>query len=399
MKEKMLSLSFSQTPGVQQDFKKSLKLFFSTGDISGDLHGGLLIQELKKQNPNFSFFAVGGDKLKEAGAEILENSTSWSAIGIFDSFQKVPKIYLAFQRVKKKLKKIKPHGAILIDTPAVNIPLARYLHRLRIPVIYFFPPSAWKKDLQRAASVGRWVEKVVAPFPETAELYAKAGVPTYFSGHPLLDLIPQSCEEKEIFQRWNLDLQKPVLGLLPGSRQQEIRYILPLQLETARLLLERHQSLQFALPIASSILEENILKEIKKAGIPVVTKIGASQEVMQISKILLVASGTATLEAALYEKPMIICYKLSPLTWKVQRPFLKGVKFAGLPNLLSNEAIVPEFIQEEAVPEKMAKAIEKLFNPEEAEKMKESLRKIRPKLGEPGAIKRVAELILQTFHE
>lgn len=360
------------------------------------MHAARLVGALRKRAPESTFCAVGGENLKEAGADILENSSGWSGIGVFDSIGKVPGIYLAYRRLRKKLKKIRPDGAILIDTAAFNSRVARFLHSIGVPVIYFFPPSSWKKDSRRAAAVGQWLTKVIAPFEETAELYRKAGVPTFFSGHPLLDQVADQKTKAEICSGLGLDPQKPIVGLFPGSRRQEIRYLLPLELEVASRLSKKFPGMQFALPIASRVLEPQIAAAVEKSGIRVTARRGINRDVMAAGDAFLLASGTATLEAALREKPMVIIYKVSRLSWALQKPFVR-VRFAGLPNLLADAPIVPELLQDSATADNIAAEMEKLFEPERRKKMTADLRAIRAGLGEAGVMDRVADEILETF--
>lgn len=377
-----------------------MKLLISAGDLSGDFHGSLLIKAFQKREPNIAFAVIGGERLKESGGELLADSSSWSSVGIFDSIKKAPSVLLAYQILKRKLKSIKLDAAILIDCPAFNLPLARFLFKSGVPCYYFFPPSSWKKDLNRAKQVGKWIKLVIAPFQETASLYKKAGIPVFFSGHPLIDIIPdiKLNSTMQIFKKLSLDPEKPVIGLFPGSRDQEIHYLLPVLLKTAKNLIKKHPDLQFALPAASKNLKRQILSQIAKFNLPLVAAENSNYDILRISKVLILASGTATLEAALYEKPMIIIYKLSPLTWKLQKPFLRGASFAGLPNLLAGKRIVPELIQDSANSENIFNEMNKILTDESyAAAMKKELRQIRSYLGTPGVMERVANLILETL--
>ncbi len=379
-----------------------MKLFISTGDVSGDFNGSLLIQALREQNPTIEFAAVGGEKVKESGAQILADSTSWSSIGFFDSLKKAPTIIMAYQRLKKQLSALKFNAAVLIDCPAFNLHLASFLFNSGIPIYYFFPPSAWKNDLNRAKQVGRCLKAVIAPFPESAALYEKAGVPVFFSGHPLVDTI-RSHELKSNFysacEKLKLNPDKPIIGLFPGSREQEIRYLLPILLKAGELLLEKFEDIQFVLPIASKNLKRQILSKIAQFRLQVTAVENSNYDILLVSTALIISSGTATLEAALYEKPMVIVYKVSPLTWKFERHFLKGVSFAGLPNLLLGRKVVPELIQEKAKPEVIFHELVRFLTEKDyAATVKNDLRQIRPLLGSPGVMKRVANLILEALN-
>lgn len=378
-----------------------MKLLISTGDYFGDCVGGMLIRELRKLASPLDVYGIGGSNLKSAGAEMLEDSSDWSSVGIFDALKKVPRVLRSFLRLKKKILELKPHGVAFIDCPAFNVPLAKAVRKANLRSVYFFPPSAWRGDSKRAAQVGKWVNLVIAPFQETAKLYAAAGVPTFFSGHPVLDWIHPEIDKKALFREFNLDVRNhPVIGLLPGSRDQEIDYLLPLLLDTVVEIRKEMRHPQFLLPIARAELEPRISKEIQIRKLPIEARVGINYKVMQIADLLIVASGTATLEGALFEKPMIIVYKVSPWTWRLERPFLAGAKFAGLPNLLAGKQIVPEFIQEDANAWRVAEqAVNLIHREDKRAAMIRDLQKIREQLGTPGVLERVAKQILETFRD
>jgi len=375
-----------------------LNILISTGDSSGDFIGSLLLKRLKELSPNIFFYAIGGEKLRAAGAKVLEDSSTWSAIGIFDALSKVPRVYLASRRIRKKLPHLNLNGVIYIDCPAFNLYLAQAIVKLGIPSVYFFPPSQWRNDPKRAAKVGKLVNRVIAPFTQASKVYQEANVPVFFSGHPLLDILESEEKSEVIFRELGLDRNRPVVGLFPGSRDQEIHYLLPLELAAARKLLAKIPKLQFVLPISRKNLEKTILHQIRSSGLPVVARTEINHKVMQIADFLILASGTATLEATLFRKPMVIVYKVSPLTWRLERPLLKGVKFAGLPNLLAGKEIVPELMQEKATVNNLVNHALKLLTDESARKqMIALLESLRPQLGEPGVIDRVSHQILETF--
>lgn len=331
---------------------------------------------------------------------MLEDSSDWSSIGLFDALKKVPKVYRAYLRIKKKLKALRPDGVIYIDCPAVNVRLAGVIRKEGIRSVYFFPPSAWKSDPKRAAAVGKLVNLVIAPFQETAKLYATAGTPTFFSGHPVLDWVHPTEDRKKLLREFGLDPRNPVVGLFPGSRDQEIEYLLPLILDAVEVMLMDMRHVQFLLPIARESLKPLILEEIRKRKLPIKAQTGVNQQVMQMADFLILASGTATLEAALFEKPMLIVYKVSPWSWRLERPFLKGVEFAGLPNLLAGREIVPEFIQEKATAVEVADtAIALVRGTEKRERMIRDLQSIREQLGTAGVMERVARQTLETFRD
>lgn len=376
-----------------------ISILISTGDLSGDFIGSLLVKELKRLAPETTFYAVGGEHLKNAGAKLLEDSSKWSAIGIFDALSKVPSVYSAYRRLKKSIPAMNLSGVVYLDCPAFNLLLSKSIFSLKIPSVYFFPPSSWRNDPARAARVGKRVNRVIAPFKQTESLYKKAGVPTFFSGHPLLDRIPSTGNKENAARELRLDPKRPIVGLFPGSRTQEIKYLLPILLKAANDLYLEDPSVQFALAIAHPSLEEEITRKVKSANAPVVMRHQSNYTIMQASDVLLIASGTATLEAALHEKPMVIVYKVSEWSWRLEAPFLKGIAFAGLPNLLAGKEIAPEFLQEKATAKNVGdKMRELLDSPALRESMIRELKCIRPSLGEPGAIPRAAKAILETFH-
>lgn len=378
-----------------------MNILISTGDHSGDFTGSLLFQKLKQLSPQLSCYAIGGERLQAEGAQILADSSGWSAIGLFDALKKIPQAIAGVRSLRKKLKTISLDGVVFIDCPGVNVRLAKLFssQKEKVRSVYFFPPSAWRRDSRRAAQVGKLVDLVIAPFRETAELYAGAGVPAFFSGHPVLDLVSLHPEKSKLLQEFHLDPRNPVVGIFPGSRDQEITYLLPLMFQALEEILKERRHIQFLLPIARESLKPLILKEIKNRRLPVHAEVGINHKVLQISDFLVMASGTATLEAALAEKPMVIVYKVSPWTWRIERPFLKGVRYAGLPNLLAGKEIVPELIQEKAtVGALVGEILDLLYNEPKKEQMVEDLKGVREQLGTPGVMDRVAKRILELFH-
>ncbi|MCX8118809.1 MAG: lipid-A-disaccharide synthase [Desulfobacterota bacterium] len=369
------------------------KIMIVAGEVSGDLHGAHLVDALREIDPKVHFFGVGGDGLKGRGVQLLQHVANLSVVGISEAFRKLGTALRTLNLLKKAMVQERPELVILIDYPEFNLRLARFAHRKGIPVLYYISPQIWAWRPGRVRSIARWVTKMVVFFSFEVPLYRAAGVDVEWVGHPLLDIVKPTLPREEALQRFNLDPDRRIIGLLPGSRKEEVRRHLPVMVATAHRLRREIPDLQFILPRAPGISQGDLYPYLRQASFQVSIVEGMNYDAMAISDLLITASGTATLEAAILQKPMVIVYKVSRLSYWIGRALIR-VRHIGLVNLVAGEEIAKELIQDEAHPERIAKEALRLLNdPRLYAQTVESLRAVRQALGEPGAAHRAAHIV------
>ena len=372
---------------------KSKKVMIVTGEASGDLHGAHLMEAVHRINPGNQFSGMGGEALKKAGMNLLYPNQSLSVVGITEVLLKLKAIRKTLHGLKQFLEREQPDLLILIDFPDFNLRLAKFAHRRGIPVLYYISPQVWAWRPGRVKLIARWVKKMVVFFPFEVPIYKAAGVDVECVGHPLLDVVKPSRSKEETAKQLGLDPAKPIVGLLPGSRSQELERLLPVLLDTARLLHQENPDLQFVIPLAPGLTKESVARWMNNAWVRVTLAEGQTYDVMNLSDLLIMASGTATLEAALLGKPMVIIYKVSPLSYWVGRALVR-VKHIGLVNLVAGKGIAPELIQKDASPERIAQEALRILNdPNVLQGMTEAMIQVRQNLGEPGAVERAACIV------
>jgi lipid-A-disaccharide synthase len=372
---------------------KPKKVMMVTGEASGDLHGAHLMEAVQRIDPGIQFSGMGGEALKRAGMNLLYHNQSLSVVGITEVLLKLRSIQKTLSGLKQFLERERPDLLILIDFPDFNLRLAKFAHQRGIPVLYYISPQVWAWRPGRVRLIARWVKKMVVFFPFEVPIYKAAGVDVECVGHPLLDVVKPALPKEETAKQLGLDPGKPVLGLLPGSRSQELERLLPVLLDTARLLHQEIPDLQFVIPLAPGLTRTSVSRWMNNAWVPVKLAEGQTYDVMNLSDLLIMASGTATLEAAILEKPMVIIYKVSSLSYWIGRALVR-VKHIGLVNLVAGKGIAPELIQKDASPERIAReALRILTDPNLRQGMTESITQVRKNLGEPGAVQRAARIV------
>lgn len=380
------------------DEKKAKKILIVAGEASGDLHASHLVKAMLEMEPGLQFYGMGGEKLKEAGALILSDISELSVMGITEVVSHLGHIYRVFKRLEKFLKNDQPDLIILIDYPDFNLRLAKAAKRCDIPVLYYISPQIWAWRTSRIKKIGKLVNKMIVVFPFELSLYEREGIDVSFVGHPLLDIVKVKKSREENIKRFGLDEQKITVGLLPGSRLSEAKKILPPMIEAAQQLSRQFGNLQFILPVAPGLQKEEILRLTEKTNLTITIADDSIYEVIDISYLVIVASGTATLETALLSTPMVIIYKMSPLTYLVGRKLVK-VDHIGMANIIAGKKVVPELIQDEATAERIAfEAARMLKDSLYYQSICEELKLTRGKLGEPGASKRAAQIALKMLY-
>ena len=367
------------------------KIMFIAGEASGDLHAARVATRIKELMPGVSLFGMGGRLMREAGVELEYNIAEKAVMGFSEVLTSIPAFLLTLTRMKKLVTFRRPDAIVLIDFPDFNMRLARYAHKRGIPVIYYIPPKAWAWRPYRARKIAQTTTVVASIFPFEADFYRRAGANVVYVGHPLLDFARSPLNEESAKMRFHLNTTEPVVGLMPGSRRQEVERLLPVMLDTAHRIRKIISTCQFLLPLAPTI-PRSLLPDM-----PFVQVIDDDvYNVMRACDVMCIASGTATLEAACMLTPMIIIYKTSLLTWMMARLFVK-LTHSGLPNIIAQHEIVPELLQKRASPQRIARiATQLLLDPKKRSQQRAELAKIRGQLGGKGAVDRTARLVLNT---
>lgn len=368
------------------------------GEVSGDLHGAHLVEAIQKIDPEIEFFGIGGEGLRRRGMRLLHHAHALSVVGITEVILKLGTIFKAFRKLKASMEREKPDLIVLIDFPEFNLRLARIAHQKGIPVLYYISPQIWAWRPERIKLIAEWVRKMVVFLPFEVPLYESAGVDVEWVGHPLLDIVKPILSKEEAFRKFGLDPKRKTIGLLPGSRTHEVKRLLPPLLASTRLLQKGIPELQFVIPLAPNMSRKDLSPWIRK--FPSVNIIeGLTYDAMNLSDLLITASGTATLEAAILGKPMVIIYKVSLLSYWVGRTLIR-VDHIGLVNLVAGREIAPELIQREVTPERIAQEVLRILgDPALYRKTVSSMQEVKKNLGKPDAPERAARIVLSLLDD
>ncbi len=371
------------------------KIIIITGEASGDLYGSKLAQSIKELSPDVELQGMGGSNMLKAGVNLIFDITGLSGIGALEVITKIPKFFQRLKEGGNYLKENKPQLLILIDFPEFNMRLAKIAKRLMIPTVYYIPPTAWAWRKGRAKTMAKFVDKVISIFDFEAKVYQEAGNEVEFVGHPLVDIAVAKMTKEEACEKFNLNPKKKIIGILPGSRKKEIEMLLPIMLSAVEKIQSRLPDAQFILPLAPTLSKEDISDfGFRISDFEIIEN--NTYEVMNISDLLIVASGTATLEAACLQTPMIIVYKLNWLTWQLGKLLVSTGGFIGMPNIVAGKEVVPELLQNKAIPESISQyALNLLADEKKRAEMTSELRQVRQKLGSSGATIRAAKAALK----
>ncbi len=364
------------------------------GEASGDLHGAHLADALLQHHPGVKLFGAGGQKMKAAGVRLEYDLTEHAVVGFTEVLKNLSKFKKIFDDLSKKCAKEKPDAVILVDYPGFNLRFAKVAKKLGVRVIYYISPQVWAWGGWRIKAIRETIDQMIVVFAFEELFYKRHGIAAQFVGHPLLDLIQPRGDKGQTLQSLSIPDGKTVVGLLPGSREKEVSTLLPIMIEVGRLLTQKIQNLHFLI-FKSPTLDETLYKKFPLQGLPATLIEDIDYRHRNAIDFSLVASGTATLENAVLGKPMVILYKVSPLTACLMRRLIQ-IPYIGLVNVVAGEKIVPECLQQDATPKKVAEtALELLKNGAKLESMRRDLSEVRGKLGESGATLRAAEVILK----
>ncbi len=370
-----------------------MRVMISCGEPSGDLYAGALTRELLRLDPSALITGFGSQRLRSAGATLVDDFQGLSVTGLLEVARVLPRTYAIYRRLLAHAAATKPDVFVAVDFPDFNFRLAQALRRLGVPVVYYISPQLWAWRPGRMKTMQRIADRVLVIFPFEEELYRRAGVPVEWVGHPLLDVSAEVQPRSTFLRDLGLDPAQPVVALLPGSRINEVSAILPGLVGAARIIHERLPGAQFVLARAPHLSNE-LFADLNARAPSIAMVADATDNVLAAADVALVASGTVTVQAALRECPMVVVYRLSPLTYRLGRPFVRVDTFA-MANLVAGRQVVPELMQDDFTPDAVAeRALPLLEDRRTAEAMRADLRGVRAKLGTPGASRRAAEAVL-----
>ncbi|MDZ4185399.1 MAG: lipid-A-disaccharide synthase [Desulfuromonadales bacterium] len=370
-----------------------------TGEASGDLHGANLIRAAQGIDPELSFFGVGGEQMAAAGCEIIIPGKTISVMGIVEVVGHFPVIWRTFQQLKKLLQgEQRPDLLLLIDFPDFNLRLAAVAKKLGIPVLYYVSPQVWAWRRGRVKHIAQVVDRLAAILPFEPPLYAGLDIDVEYVGNPLTDQVQISEERQPFLQRLAIPVDVPVIGLFPGSRGTELRFNLPTLLATARIVQREHPSVHFLLPAASTLGTERLrtaIAEVGGADLPLTIVEESVYNVANACDAVLAVSGTVTLQVALVGTPLLIIYRVAPMTYAIARHLIK-VPFIGLPNIIAGREVAREFVQDAADPQVLGAELNAILSdPAHAAALRQGLALVKEKIGPGGCSQRVAQMAIE----
>lgn len=376
---------------------EALEVMVVAGEASGDLHAAALLRALRLRVPALTVFGMGGTHCQAQGLEALADAREISVMGLVEVLPALPRILGVMKRLEAEARRRQPDLAILVDLPDFNLRLAKKLKAQGIPVVFYVSPSVWAWRKGRLRTIRASVDAMLCIFPFEAPFYAREGVPATYVGNPTLDALDEAPSQAAARGALGLPGQGPVLALLPGSRKGEIRRILPAMLRSAKALLDERPGLQVVIPVAPTLDEAPLRAEAARHGVVPIFVAGRAPEVVAASDAAIVASGTAVLEASLMLRPLVVVYRVAPLTYLVARLLVK-VAHVAIVNLLAGRRIVPELIQGAMTPKRIVAEVRRLLDDPTARATQlRDLAAVREGLGAKGASARAAEAVLEVW--
>jgi lipid-A-disaccharide synthase len=373
-----------------------MRVMMSCGEASGDLYAGALAEALRARVPGIEIFGFGGPRMQAAGGELLGEFSQFSVTGLTEALRVVPRSIGMLRRLVRAARERRPDVFVAIDFPDFNFRLMARLRRLGIPVVYYISPQLWAWRPGRIETMKSGVDRVLVIFPFEDAFYRQAGVDATFVGHPLVDLVAPVGSRDGFLRSHALDPAAPTVALLPGSRRNELEQTVPILAAALPLIRARVPAVQFTIARAPN-LPDRLFDPLVAVGgsTPPVLVEQRTDDVLASCDVVVTASGTATVQCALHERPMVVVYRLSPLTYRLGKPFVK-VEMYAMPNLVAGRRIVPELIQDDFTPERVAdEAVRLLNDPALHRQTRDELRRVRQLLGSSGASGRAADAILE----
>jgi lipid-A-disaccharide synthase len=370
------------------------RILLVAGEASGDLHGADFLAALRAEAPDVEVFGIGGERLRAGGMETLADSGALAIVGVSEARGRLRSLFQAYRNLVRRIRTDPPDLCVLIDFPEFNLRLARVAKRAGVPVLYYIAPQVWAWRRWRVRKIARRVDRLAVVFPFETAVYDGRHRGVEFVGHPLLDRVRTTAGREETLRAHGLDPARQTVVLLPGSRRSEIDFLLPELLAAIRLLDPGGaRGYQFALALAHTVSHDDVAARVRASGLDVRIVAGDTYNLVAAADLALVSSGTATLECALLETPMVIVYRLTPLSWIIARALVRGVQWVGMPNIVAGRQVVPELLQGEATGPRIAEAARSILDdPARRAAMVEDLRDVRRRLGRGGAAGRAAAI-------
>ncbi|GAB4364252.1 MAG: lipid-A-disaccharide synthase [Calditrichia bacterium] len=375
---------------MQMDGKQ--KILIVTGEASGDRHTAEMVKELQVLNPNLEFYGIGGDALQERGMHLLFHIRQMAFLGFVEVVKHLPFIWQVYRRLKNWMKTENSQAVILVDYPGFNLRLAKLAKNLGIPVIYYISPQLWAWGEKRVEKIRRYVDLLLVIFQFEVEFYRKHGITAHFVGHPLVEEVDIRLSEEEFRRKHHLDPEKPIVALLPGSRSLEVKSLLPPMVE-ASLQFAESDKVEWCVGVASSIDKRLFSEMLGKTNHLRLIR-NDTHHLLRYAHVALLASGTATLETGLLQTPMVVLYKILPLTYLIGKRMIK-IPYISLANIVLGKKVVPEFIQDQVTAANILAELNRYFyDADHYQSIVKELAKIREILGPPGASHKAARKIM-----
>ena len=369
----------------------------SCGEPSGDLYAGALVAALRRREPGIEVFGLGGERFHAAGGELVADFEGLSVTGLTEALAVLPRSWRTLRLLRDVARQRQPHALVVIDYPDFNFRLMRAIKKLGVPVIYYVSPQLWAWRAGRIKTMKRIVDRVLPIFPFEEAIYQREGMDVRFVGHPLIDLVTPGQTREPLLRSLNLDVARPVVALLPGSRTNELERLAPVMAAAAPMIAAKVPGVQFIVARAPK-LSDRLFDSFGIPGVTLRIVEGQADDVLQAADVVVTASGTATVQAALHDKPMVVLYQLSPMTYRLGRR-LARVDMYAMVNLIAGERIVRELIQDDCTAEAAAgEAVRILVDTAYRERMVVQLAEVRRRLGGAGASERAAEAVLDVIH-
>ena len=374
------------------------RVMIVAGEASGDLYGARLARELENLLPGITCYGLGGEHMREAGVRLLADVSELSVIGLVEVIRHYPRLRNLLNTMKQELKRIRPDVLVLIDSPDFNLPLARQAARCGIRVMYYVSPQIWAWRSSRIRVIKKCVDQMATVFPFEEKFYRDAGVPVEYVGHPLVEDAHSSMDRDAFFRAHRLSTDKKLVGLFPGSRTSEVEYNFPTLVQAAADLARRRSDVQFITPVASTLPADFVHGFVRDSDTQITTSTVGIYDVIHACDAIAATSGTVTLQITLMQTPMLIIYKVSPLTYRILSR-LVNFTYAGIANVIADKMISREFIQHEATPDNVAEELQKLLcDPVYTYRMKEEMGSIRDALGEKNGSAEAARLAVRLMN-
>jgi lipid-A-disaccharide synthase len=373
-----------------------MRIMISCGEASGDMYAGALAAELRQRVPDAEIFGFGGPRLQDAGGRLIGDYGPFSVTGLTEAVKVVPRSFAMLRKLVDTARDLRPHVFVAIDFPDFNFKLMAALRRLGIPIVYYVSPQLWAWRPGRMDTMKEYADRVLVIFPFEEMLYRRAGVSVQFVGHPLVDLIRPSQSRADFLRDRGLRVDAPTVALLPGSRRNELERITPIVTQAVSLIRARLPEAQFVVACAPNLPDAMFAPFVHAHpdGQLILVR-DRTDDVLVASDVVITASGTATIQCALHQKPMVVVYRVSPLTYRLGKPFVQVDTFA-MPNLVAGRRIVPELIQDDFTPERTAEeTIALLTDANKRAEMLTALAQVKEQLGSPGATARAADTVLE----